>query len=113
MIKIMKYDNLLQKNEIKRHDYQTRALIYIASKYNVEKKFQWINYNDYRNVVKKIIKNNEKIINDEDIGKFIENNFNELNDLNHENFQSIIIFEEDEEKEEKCSDNDELNEEFN
>jgi len=39
MIKIMKYDNLLQKNEIKRHDYQTRALIYIASKYNVEKKF--------------------------------------------------------------------------
>lgn len=35
----MKYDNLLQKNEIKLHDYQTRALIYIANKYNVEKKF--------------------------------------------------------------------------
>ena len=40
MIKIMKDDNLLQKNEIKRHDYQTRALTTIANKYNVEKNFK-------------------------------------------------------------------------
>ena len=39
MIKILKDDNLLQKNEIKSHDYQTRALISISKKYNSEKKF--------------------------------------------------------------------------
>ena len=39
MIKIIKDNNLLQKNEIKRHDYQTNALATIANKYNVEKKF--------------------------------------------------------------------------
>ena len=39
MIKIIKDNNLLQKNEIKRHDYQTKALATIANKYNVEKKF--------------------------------------------------------------------------
>ena len=39
MIKILKDDNLLQKNEIKSHDYQTRALISISNKYNSEKNF--------------------------------------------------------------------------
>ena len=113
MIKILKDDNLLQNNEIKSHDYQTRALISISNKYNSEKKFQWIIYNDYRNVVKKIINNNENFINDEDIDKFIENNLNELSELNHDNSQSNNILDEDEGKKEISSDNDELNEEIN
>ena len=39
MIKILKDDYILQKNEIKLHDYQTRALISIANKFNIEKSF--------------------------------------------------------------------------
>ena len=53
-------------------------MISIANKYNAEKKFRWINYNEYKIVVKKIIKNNEISMNDEDLDKFIENNFSEL-----------------------------------
>ena len=58
MNKILK--NLdLKNNEIKRHNYKTKVLIYIAKKINAGDKFEWYSYNDFKNIEFDIIKKSE------------------------------------------------------
>ena len=79
MNKILK--NLeLKKNEIKRHDYKTKVLIYIAKKINGGDKFKWYSYNDFKNIEFDIIKNSEKFKDNNKINSIIEILNSEISD---------------------------------
>ena len=55
MSKILK-EYKLPKDCFKRHDFKTRTLINIANNYNKGDKFKWVNYNEYKEVEKNVIK---------------------------------------------------------
>ena len=80
MIKILN-DKNLNKIDIKRHDYQTRALIKFANLFNESEKFEWIAYSDFKITLKNIISKNEHIVNDIDIDNYIKKNISEIDNM--------------------------------
>ena len=61
------------KNELKRHDLKTRALITIANKFNKKNKFKWFNYNEFKDIEISIIKKDINITDNNEINKNVSN----------------------------------------
>ena len=83
MTKILK-DCDLEKNNIKRHDYKTQTLINIANNYKEVKDFKWFNFNEFYELERKIIQNNKKEIEKEELENVISDINNVENDENIE-----------------------------
>ena len=83
MTKILK-DCDLEKNNIKRHDYKTQTLINIANNYKEAKDFKWFNFNEFYELERKIIQNNKKEIEKEELENVISDINNVENDENIE-----------------------------
>ena len=84
MIKILN-DTNLNKIDIKRHDYQTRAIIKFADTFNISEKFEWITYNDFKITLKNIISKNENIVNEINIDNYIKNHIIDIDNIYYVN----------------------------
>ena len=96
MVNIFK-DIELMKNELKRHDFKTRDLITIATKFNKENKFKWFNYNEFKDIEISIIKKDINITDNKEINKNVSNlnNIYEIDETDDLNKLNINITQEE------------------
>ena len=75
-----------KKLEIKRHDYKTRILIYLADAINKSGEFRWINNKKFKEILNNIIKKKVKFIENNDVHFLID----DINDeIFHNNIEDI------------------------
>jgi len=85
--------------KVKRHDYKTRVLIYLADAINKTGVFRWITNKEFKEILINIIKKNVKFNENNDVHNLIDdlndeiinNNISDLDDNKIKDGEMIII----------------------